>query len=241
MESMLSNGRRSGQGWLRLAPQTKLFILFAGNIAMLLSPGLGYEVCMTGLILVFGLLCGVYRYSLTMTGVYLLLVVAQTVGTMYLDDALRIFLVTIAVFLRKILPSAILGGIFIATTRVNEFMAVMYKLRMPASLVIPLAVTLRYFPVVKEEWGHIRDAMNMRGISASWWGFLAHPLQTTECIYVPMLISAVKIADELAAAAVTRGIDNPKPRTCSQQLRFGLADGLCVFSFTLPLLGVFWK
>ncbi len=241
MEAGLSAGRRKRRGLLRLDPRTKLFILFTGNVTVLLSPGLSYDVFMTVLILLLGLLCGVYRYSVKMAIGYFLLVAVQILGTRYLDDVWRIFLVTFVVFLRKIFPCAMLGGILIATTRVNEFMAAMHKLHMPKSLVIPLAVTLRYFPAVQEEWGHIRDAMNMRGISASLWGFLKNPLQATECVYVPMLISAAKIADELSAAAVTRGIDNPKPRTCLQQLGFGAADGLGAAGFALLLALAGWK
>lgn len=241
MDSILLAERRSSQGLLRLDPRTKLFILLAANITVLLSPGLSGEIFLTALVLLLGLLCGVRRYCIKMTAIYLLLVAGQTLGTLYLDDVLRIFLVTFLVFLRKVFPCVMVGGIFIATTRVNEFMAAMHRLHMPRSIVIPLAVMLRYFPMIKEEWGHIRDAMNMRGISASFGGFLRQPLKLTEYVYVPMMISASKLADELSAAAVTRGIDNPKPRTCLQRLGFGAADGLWASCFALLLASAVCK
>ncbi len=241
MESILVARERSRQGLLRLDPRTKLSILFTSNIMVLLSPGLPYEILMAALILLLGLLCGVYRYSIKMTIVYFFLVAGQILGTLYFDDVLRVFLVTFVVFLRKIFPCAMLGGILIATTRVNEFMAAMHKLRMPRSIVIPLAVTLRYFPGVIEEWRHIRDSMNLRGLSTSFWGFLKSPIKTAEYVYVPMLFSAAKIADELSAAAVTRGIDNPKIRTCVQQLGFTAADGLCAGCFMVLLMSALWN
>lgn len=235
MKSIFLRGE-SRQGLLSLDPRTKLFILLLGNITVLLSPSLLYELVMTLLIVLLGLLCGVYEYSIKMTVVYCCMVAIQMLGSLYLDNGLCIFLVTFVVFLRKVFPCAMLGGIVIATTRVNEFMAAMHKLHMPRSLVIPLAVSLRYFPMVQEEWGHSKDAMQMRGLSTSLWDFFKKPLKTMEWVYVPLMISAAKIADELAAAAVTRGIDNPKPRTCVQPLGYGVIDGVCAMCFVILLL-----
>ena len=55
-------------------------------------------------------------------------------------------------------------------------------------------------------------------------GFLAHPSMTVECIYVPLMMAASKAADELSIASVTRGIENPHPRTCLVQIKCGAAD-----------------
>ena len=41
---------------------------------------------------------------------------------------------------------------------------------------------------------------------------------TVECLYVPLLMTASNSADELSAAALTRGIENPRPRTCLLQI-----------------------
>ena len=69
----------------------------------------------------------------------------------------------------------------------------------PQSLIIPLAVTIRYFPAIREEAGYIRDAMKLCKVSG---------LQKLESFCVPLMVSATTTADELAAAAVTRGIEN---------------------------------
>ena len=52
-----------------------------------------------------------------------------------------------------------------------------------------------------------------------------------ECIYVPLMMAASKAADELSIASITRGIENPKPRTCLVQIRMRLADVLAVLCF----------
>lgn len=89
---------------------------------------------------------------------------------------------------------------------------------------IPMAVMLRYLPTIQEDWHYIKDAMRMRDVSPSLAGFLAHPGMTVECIYVPLLMAASKAADDLSVAAVTRGIENPHPRTCLVQIKYGTAD-----------------
>jgi energy-coupling factor transport system permease protein len=45
------------------------------------------------------------------------------------------------------------------------------------------------------------------------------------------MMSASKAADELSIASITRGIENPKPRTCLAQIKFGMADLLAVAVF----------
>ncbi|SKC72481.1 energy-coupling factor transporter transmembrane component T [Maledivibacter halophilus] len=231
---------RKREGFINLDPRTKLFILLAGNIGVLIAPSLIYELFLAAIIVAFGIFHGQYKYSIKISGIYLFLVAVQILGPLFLDGILRLIIVTFAVFVRKIFPCAMLGGIIILTTRVNEFMAAMNKLHMPKKIVIPLAVTLRYFPMAGEEWNHIKDAMNIRGISSSFLGFLVHPIMTIEYIYVPMMISASKIADELSAAAITRGIDNPRPRTCMQRISFGFADLLWALIFlTLLIAGFF--
>lgn len=228
MDGILLSDVREGRERLRLDPRTKLLLLAAGNASVMLAPSLVYEMATAACILAFGLASGVYRFTLKMALLYLLLVLVQTLGPVYLPEAAALFVVTFAVFLRKIFPCAMLGGVLIATTRVNEFMTAMNKLRLPRTLIVPLAVTLRYFPAAHEEWMHIREAMAMRGVSSSVWGFLRHPARTAECLLVPMMITASRMAEEMSAAAVTRGIDNPAPRTCMQQLGFGAGDGICI-------------
>ena len=94
----------------------------------------------------------------------------------------------------------------------------------PKKLVIPMAVMLRYIPTIQEDWRYIKDAMRMRDVSPSLASFLAHPGMTVECIYVPLLMAASKAADDLSVASVTRGIENPNPRTGLVQIKCGAAD-----------------
>lgn len=104
-----------------------------------------------------------------------------------------------------------------------------------------LAIMLRYIPTVREDWRYIKDAMRLRDVSPSFVGLLKNPSMTIECLYVPLLMAASKAADELSIAAVTRGIENPRQRTCLVQIRLHIQDylaigcfmGLCIVMFAL--------
>lgn len=82
----------------------------------------------------------------------------------------------------------------------------------------------------------------MRDVSPSPKGLLTHPAMTVECIYVPLMMAASKAADELSIASITRGIENPKPRTCLVQIHIGPADLLAGVCFAAYLaVGLYWK
>lgn len=59
---------------------------------------------------------------------------------------------------------------------------------------------------------------------------------TIECLYSPLLMAASKAADELAIASVTRGIENPSPRTCLVQICFRIQDFWVLFCFTAMMV-----
>ena len=119
----------------------------------------------------------------------------------------------------KIFPCLIVGTMVLQKTPVRELMVALRKWHIPQGLIIPLSVTVRYFPALKEETGYIRDAMKLRNI---------HGVQKIECLLVPTMISATTTAEELSAAAVTRGIENPAPKTSMIEMKLGVQDFLCL-------------
>ena len=101
---------------------------------------------------------------------------------------------------------------------------------------------LRYLPAIREDWHYIKDAMRLRDVSPTLISFLKAPAMTVNCIYVPMLTAASKTADELSIASVTRGIENPKPRTCLVEIRMRVADWAVMVLFAVFLASeIVWK
>ena len=217
---------------LMFDPRTKLLILLLCVIAASISPSLEYSIGLILLIGITGILCGKRRSALIGITGYALLY-ALTVWAEGMTGTLKITLLAAFGLFHKVYPCGMAGGLFISSTRVNEFMSALHRLRVPKKVIIPLAVMLRYVPAIMEDWRYIKDAMRMRDVSPTLVGFIRQPVMTVECIYVPLLTAASKTADELSIAAVARGIENPEPRTCLVRIQFRPADFIIASVFLL--------
>lgn len=193
--------------------RTKLMLILAVNLFLLLSHSLIFE-----LVLVFGCLLLITIDGQPKSALHFLIAFCIMLGidrlvTPYMSGFVFTLVSFITVALRKFLPCFILGKWILTKTEVSEFVAVMWKLRLPQTAIIPLSVVFRYFPTIKEEWASIRAAMKMRGIHVS-----------LEHIMVPLLMSAVNVSEELSAAALCRGLDNPGRHTSLVQVKFSHYD-----------------
>lgn len=221
-------------------PRTKVMVLLLCVLAATFSPSLPYTFGLAVLILVLGICWRRLRFVLySGFGLGVLVFLTWLVRSGSLS---RTWQGTFAAFiglLYQVYPCGMMAGLILSSTKVSQFMAAMARSHVPRQVVIPLAIMLRYVPVVAEDWNHIKDAMKMRGITPSAAGFLKQPMRTLECIYVPMIMNASKAADELSVAALTRGIENPEPRTCLEEIRYRWADGVLLAVFFLYFIIIF--
>ncbi len=229
----MSHGNvRSG---LWIDPRTKIVLLLLCVLSAAMAPSLLYEMLLVVLVAIFGMACRRVRYSLMGAAAYIV-IYFLTIGVLQLHGSLQVILIAFLGLVHKVYPCGMLAGIILSTTKVGEFLSAMYRSRISKKIVIPLAVMLRYVPTIREDWSYIKDAMRMRDVSPSLKGFLTHPGMTVECIYVPLMMTASKAADELTIASVTRGIENPKPRTSIVQIGFSVADLIMVICFLAMFL-----
>ncbi len=131
----------------------------------------------------------------------------------------------------QFIPALITAWYVVRTTKIGEFVCAMQKMHIPDGITISLAVVMRFFPTIKEEYTAIRDAMKMRGIMLGG----GNVIGMIEYRMIPLLFSCVNIGDELSAAAVTRGLGGKVKRTSVQTLRIGAADILLILLFTAVL------
>lgn len=216
---------------LHLDPRTKLLLILLCVLSAMFAPSLVWQLALVALIGLLAALSGKWRYALRGMTAYAL-ICAFTIWCMgVLTGTWRTMFVAFLGLVHKVYACGMLAGLVIATTKVGEFLSAMARLRCPKKLTIPLAVMLRYLPTIREDGRFIRDAMRLRDVSPTLWGFLKAPAMTVNCIYVPLLTAASKAADELSVAAVTRGIENPKPRTSLVDIRMRAADYLMAALF----------
>ena len=107
-------------------------------------------------------------------------------------------------------------------TVVSEMVTGLYAMKIPRAFVITFAVAMRFFPTAKEEISHVRDAMSLRGIGFSLRNLRLRPALVFEGFITPLLVRASTIAEELSAASITRGLDNPVSRRDRDGQRRGL-------------------
>ena len=227
---------------LHLDPRTKLFLILLCVLSTVFAPNLYFQFALVTLIGLLAAFSGKWRYALRGILAYGLICVFTVWCMGVLTGTWRTMFVAFLGLVHKVYACGMLAGLVISTTKVGEFLSAMAHLHIPQKLTIPIAVMLRYLPAIREDWHSVKDAMRLRDVSPTLWGFLKAPAMTVNCIYVPLLTAASKAADELSIASVTRGIENPKPRTCLISIRMQVADLLVLAIFAAFLAAeIVWK
>lgn len=111
----------------------------------------------------------------------------------------------------------------IITTSPGEVVAVMNKMKIHKNISLPLIFMMRFLPTIKFEFKEIVDSLRLRNIY-SW----KKPLLTMEYIFVPIMFSSSKAAEELAAAAEVRGISSNGEHSSRRELKLKVADILII-------------
>ena len=110
----------------------------------------------------------------------------------------------------------------------SECITSLSRMHIGRNITIPLSVLFRFLPTMQEESAAIKDAMRMREIQFGTKKFWQNPMALLEYRFIPLMISVVKIGDELSAAALTRGLDNPADRSSITRVGFTCYDAIAV-------------
>ena len=206
-----------------LGARTKLLLILLCVLSAMAAPSLYFQFTLVALIGLLSALSGRWQYALRGIIAYALICAFTVWCIGVLRGTWRTMFVAFLGLVHKVYACGMLAGLVISTTKVGEFLSAMARLRISKKLTIPIAVMLRYLPTIREDWHFIKDAMRLRDVSPTLCGFLKATVMTVNCIYVPLLTVASKAADELSIASVTRGIENPKPRTCLVEIQMRAA------------------
>lgn len=218
---------------LILDPRAGLVLLLLSNIVVFFQESaLPGNVC----ILLFALLLLVYGQGRAAwkSSIFFLVIVLLQRYVFPIAPGWVIFLLAIPLnYGRRMLPCIMAGVLLIKTNTMHRLILAMRKLHFPQSLIIPIAVAVRYFPALKEEFLHIREAMKLRRVS---W------IQRIEGCIVPLTLSASNTAEELSQAAVTRGIENPGPKTSAEKLQLRVSDWIVMaIGFGIMAGALIWE
>ena len=218
---------------MKLDPRTKLYMILIVSAIVMMSattPFLwGVRIVMT--LIPITLLVIEKRYTSAFGFTFLYLAALVLTFAFLSEDStgiLKTLLRGYSGIVVQFMPCFITAWYVVRTTKIGEFMSAMQKMHMPDGITIALAVVMRFFPTITEEYSSISDAMKMRGISLGG----GNAAKMIEYRMIPLLFSCVNIGDELSAAAITRGLGGNVKRTSVEKLKLRVADWLLIIAFT---------
>ena len=136
-------------------------------------------------------------------------------------NGLGILIPEMFLFIITRMTAVFMSALPIVKTQPGELRAIFKKLNVHRNFHLPLIFMLRFFPTVKYEFREIIESLRLRGI-CSW----KKPLTAVEYLFVPMIFSASKTAEELAAAAEVRGISAEGDHSSWRLIQFKKSDWL---------------
>ena len=218
---------------MKLDPRTKLYMILTVSAVVMMSattPFLwGVRIVMTLIPVILLVIEKKYTSAFWFTFLYMAALVLTFVFLSEDSNSFfKTFLTGYSGIVVQFMPCLITAWYVVRTTKIGEFMSAMQKMHVPDGITIALAVVMRFFPTIKEEYSSISDAMKMRGIALGG----GNAAKMIEYRMIPLLFSCVNIGDELSAAAVTRGLGGKVIRTSVERLRMSFFDWLLVIVFT---------
>lgn len=208
-----------------LDPRAGLWLLLMANIGMFCQKNTEQGSMLSGIFLLLLLVYGQYRAAckgLVLLVTYRLLL--QYVFPWCPAWINMVFPVLINYTLRM-LPCILAGLLLLRTLSMQKDSSYVCTPSFRRDLSLAMSTTLRYFPAIKES-SYIQSSHEITEYSLSF---------RLECMIVPLMMSAVNTSDEIAAAAVARGIENPGKKTSVITLHMEVSDWLLMILVTFGI------
>ena len=125
-------------------------------------------------------------------------------------------------------PSDLVGGI-------ERLLRPLRRIGVPAGeIALMIAMALRFLPLLVEEYDRIRMAQLARGADFAHGG-LRRRLRAVASLALPLILAALRRADELAVAMEARGY-HPGPRTSLREMKLSVIDGAALIVMAVLVL-----
>lgn len=225
------DGRASAAGskGLVLDPRTKLLMLITVSALMLSTSNEGLMNILKPVLTLIPFVLILSERKIGTAVKYMVLYAvcfaAERFAMSWEGGMVSFMLLAACSIMTRFAPAVMTGAFLVSSTSVSEFICAMERMHISEKIVIPMSVIFRFIPTIRDEYHAISDAMRMRGISFRG----KKPLEMIEYRIVPLMISVVKIGDELSAASLTRGLGAPVKRTNICRIGFGFTDFIFIF------------
>ena len=210
---------------MKLDPRTKLFMVFVVSLIVMMSATTPFLWAIRLSITLIPIILMILEKKYSSALKFLLVYASALVLTFYFlseqsEGLIASLLIGYCGIVVQFMPALITAWYVVRTTKIGEFMSCMQKMHVPDGIAVSLAVVMRFFPTIKEEYSSINDAMRMRGVMLGG----GNVLRMFEFRMIPLLFSCVNIGEELSAAAITRGLGGEVKRSSVIELKLGIAD-----------------
>ncbi|WP_148497781.1 energy-coupling factor transporter transmembrane component T [Paenibacillus senegalensis] len=138
----------------------------------------------------------------------------------------------------RLLP-VLMAAVSLGRVPAGQLIVALRTVRIPMGVLVALAVSTRFLPILRLEQEAIQTNARLRGVSAASPRNWLRPLRTFEYTIVPLLMRSLKIADELAASAATKGIDHPGPKTSLYPVALRWQDAAVLLVYSCCLIALF--
>ncbi|ASE13584.1 energy-coupling factor transporter transmembrane component T [Mycobacterium avium] len=224
----------------QLDPRTKTVLVLASSIAVMAPGG---EVFVPAAVIV-GMLLAVAEQAWVRAAILPSAAGATAAVAYLLPQAIPHPIIgaigTVAAYLLRLIAVGAIVIHLVNTTTPSEFTAALRATHIPRAITVSGSVMLRFLPTIVGEARAVSDAMRLRGIGGTY-GMLRHPVCTIEYFTVPLIASSLRVAEDLSATALLRGLGSAARPTTMYPPRFGKADALigCIVS-ALTVTTVLW-
>ena len=231
-------------GGLHLDPRTKITLLIALSVFVMANAG---GNCLIIFYFFFALLpfflflsVGSYKRSV----IYIVLlpslyIISIKILPLLAPGIIQYLLLAICGIVLRFVPTVAMALYISSTMTVSEFIAGMMKIHISEKIIIPFTVIFRFIPTFIEEIRSIWNAMRMRDVRIGG----KKSSKILEYLLIPSITCTVRIADELSAASLARGLGGPVRRTNMCVIRLNIFDwillGIVLAACLWWALGVF--
>lgn len=224
----------------RLDPRTKLLLMAAVATAEFLYAHTAFMIAVALIPFVLLLTNRQYKTAIAFFILFTAGLVMQAVqNNVQFTMIINMIIVLLVGLVLRLFPAFMMGAYFIKSTTASECVASLGRMHIGRQITIPLSVLFRFIPTMQEESASIKDAMRMREVQFGTSKFWSNPAALIEYRFIPLMISVVKIGEELSAAALTRGLDNPIKRTSITKIAFTHYDVITVLIVAIMLILTF--
>ena len=219
-----------------LDPRMKLLLVVVISTATMFTPSREVVAWNYIIIILLWLISGEVRHAIKFALIFAMVLVVEYASLWIPNDTLKMMVSFVLFIVARSLSMVIMCLWMSAGLCVDDLITSLQNMHIPKGFTITVAVVFRYIPTIGREFRNINNTMKMRGIAFNAKNLFFQPGRTMEYALVPLIMRSIKVADDLSASAMTRGLDLQTKRTSYREVRLHLHDFLITVLFVALIL-----